>query len=208
MTAPGNPGAAAERSTKRCAESKSQETRHRLPHDLSDRRGSLDHAKEIYDFLVSLGPVLHGFNVEEQEGVNQTSTLTDRSDRVERFFQELYDLARENGFDPPIREFENVCGSIAAGSGSDDNQQFTLIGFDHFGRWRLHDVFTRTTGDVRKAYGGLEIGNVKTVSFRGALEGDEVPTIITDVSAGVKRCAGRLRIFRRLWRWRTGEQVV
>jgi uncharacterized protein len=150
---------------------------------------SLGHAKEIYEFLVSLGPVLIGFNVEEQEGVNQTSTLTDRSDRVEGFFQELYDLARENGFDPPIREFENACGSIASCSAPDTNQQicpYRILTISVDGEFTTFSP--ELLGMSAKPYGGLAIGNVKTDSFRGALEGAKYQQMYADVSAGVKRC--------------------
>jgi uncharacterized protein len=150
---------------------------------------SLDHAKEIYDFLVSLEPVLIGFNVEEQEGVNQTSTLTNRSDRVERFFQELYDCARENSFDPPIREFENACGAIAAGGGSDVNQQvypYRILTISVDGAFTTFSP--ELLGMSSKAYGSLEIGNVKTDSFRGALQNPKYNQMASDIFAGVKRC--------------------
>jgi uncharacterized protein len=157
---------------------------------------SLDHAKEIYDFLVSLGSVLLGFNVEEQEGVNQTSTLTDRNDRVERFFQELYDLARENGFDPPIREFENACCAIAAGNGTDGNQQvypYRILTISVDGAFTTFSP--ELLGMNSTAYGGLEIGNVKTDSFRGALEGSKYLQLSTDVFEGVKSCAQSCEYF-------------
>ena len=150
---------------------------------------SLDHAKEIYDFLTSLEPVLLGFNVEEQEGVNQTSSLTDRSDRVERFFQELYDRGRENAFEPPIREFENACGAIAVGSGPEFNQQvcaYRILTISVDGAFTTFSP--ELLGMTSKAYGGLEIGNVKTDSFRGALESPKYQQLSTDVFAGVKRC--------------------
>ena len=91
---------------------------------------SLGHAKEIYEFLVSLGPVLIGFNVEEQEGVNQTSTLTDRSDRVEQFFQELYDLAPEKM--ASIHQFVSLKMPVVlspSGSAPDTNQQICPYGY-------------------------------------------------------------------------------
>jgi uncharacterized protein len=150
---------------------------------------SLGHAKEIYDFLVSLEPVLIGFNVEEQEGVNQTSTLTNRSDRVERFFQELYDCARGNAFEPPIREFENACGAIAAGGGSDFNQQiypYKILTISVDGAFTTFSP--ELLGMSAKAYGSLEIGNVKTDSFRGALQNPKYQQLASDIFAGVKRC--------------------
>jgi uncharacterized protein len=39
-----------------------------------------------------------------------------------------------------------------------------------------------------KAYGSLEIGNVKTDSFRGALQNPKYNQMATDIFAGVKRC--------------------
>ncbi len=125
---------------------------------------SLDHAKEIYDFLVSLEPVLIGFNVEEQEGVNQTST-------------------------PPIREFENACGAIAAGGGSDFNQQvypYRILTISVDGAFTTFSP--ELLGMSSKAYGSLEIGNVKTDSFRGALQNPKYNQLASDIFAGVKRC--------------------
>jgi uncharacterized protein len=150
---------------------------------------SLDHAKEIYEFLVSLKPVLLAFNVEEQEGVHQSSSLTDRTDRVEQFFRELYYLGKADSFDPPIREFENACGSIAAGGASDFNTQvypyriFTVSVEGDFTTFS-----PELLGMKSEAYGPLEIGNIKTDSPRGALDSAKFKRLSTDVFAGVKRC--------------------
>ena len=150
---------------------------------------SLDHAKEIYEFLVSLKPVLLAFNVEEQEGVHRSSSLTDRTDRVERFFRELYYLGKADSFEPPIREFENACGSIAAGGGSDFNTQvypyriFTVSVEGDFTTFS-----PELLGMKSEAYGPLEIGNIKTDSPRMALHSAKFKRLSTDVFAGVKRC--------------------
>jgi uncharacterized protein len=157
---------------------------------------SLDHAKEIYDFLASLRPCLLAFNVEEQEGAHQTSSLTDRTDRVERFFQELYDVARENAFDPPVREFENACGSIAAGGGSDCNTQvlpYKILSVSVDGAFSTFSP--ELLGMTSKAYGSLDLGNIKTDSLRGALAFPKYQQLSSAVFDGVKRCADTCEYF-------------
>jgi len=120
---------------------------------------SLEHAKEIYEFLVSLKPVLLAFNVEEQEGVHQNSSLTDRTDRVERFFRELYYLGKANSFEPPIREFENACGSIAAGGGKRfQHAGLPVSNIYRLGGRRFHHVLARVTR--------YEVGSVWTFGNR------------------------------------------
>jgi uncharacterized protein len=150
---------------------------------------SLDQANEIYDFLASLKPCLLAFNVEEQEGIHETSSLADRSDRVERFFQELYDVARTNAFDPPIREFENACGSIATGGGSDFNTQvfpYRILTISVDGAFTTFSP--ELLGMTSKAYGSLELGNIKTDSLRGALLSKKYEQLSSAIFAGVKRC--------------------
>jgi uncharacterized protein len=150
---------------------------------------SLGHAKEVYQFLASLKPCLLAFNVEEQEGAHQSSSLTDRSDRVERFFQELYDVARENAFDPPIREFENACGSIAAGGGSDFNTQvrpYKILSVAVEGAFSTFSP--ELLGMTSQAYGSLDLGNIKTDSLRGALRSHQYEKLASAIFAGVKRC--------------------
>jgi uncharacterized protein len=150
---------------------------------------SLGHAQEIYDFLVSLKPCLLAFNVEEQEGVHETSSLTDRSDRVERFFQELYDAARGNAFDPPVREFENACGSIANGGGSDFNTQvfpYRILTISVDGAFTTFSP--ELLGMTSKAYGSLELGNIRNDSLKGALLSPKYKQLSSAILAGVKRC--------------------
>jgi uncharacterized protein len=150
---------------------------------------SLDYAKEIYEFLVSLKPCLLAFNVEEQEGIHETSSLTNRSDRVERFFQELYDVAREHAFDPPVREFENACGSIATGGGSEFNTQIFPYRILTVSVDGLFATFSpELLGMTSKAYGSLEIGNIKTDSLRAALRSPKYEQLFSAIYSGVKRC--------------------
>ena len=150
---------------------------------------SLDYAKEIYEFLVSLKPCLLAFNVEEQEGIHETSSLTNRSDRVERFFQELYDVAREHAFDPPVREFENACGSIATGGGSEFNTQIFPYRILTVSVDGLFTTFSpELLGMTSKAFGSLEIGNIKTDSLRVALQSPKYEQLFSAIYSGVKRC--------------------
>src|SRR5260370_23027251 len=130
-----------------------------------------------------------GFKVQEQEGVNQQPPLQIGSDGEKHFFQESYVCARENAFEPPIREFENACGAIAAGGGSGTNQQVYPYGILTVSVDGAFTTFSpELLGMSAKKYGALEIGNVKTDSFREALQTPKYHQLASDIFAGVKRC--------------------
>jgi hypothetical protein len=91
-------------------------------------------------------------------------------------------------FDPPIREFENACGSIATGGGSDFNTQifpYRILTVSVDGSFTTFSP--ELLGMTSKAYGSLEIGNIRTDSLRGALQSPKYQQLFLAIASGVER---------------------
>ena len=80
---------------------------------LTDR--SLDRPDELYQFFKDLDPLEVGFNIEEIEGINTTSSLAGDGmrDKVTRFFARLLHLVRQDKAPLRIRELENGRSRLA-----------------------------------------------------------------------------------------------
>jgi uncharacterized protein len=75
---------------------------------------SLDHASSMFSFFKELGTQEIGFNVEELEGENSSSSLMSEGQRhrINRFWQQLYDLYERSDGNMRIREFERARKAI------------------------------------------------------------------------------------------------
>lgn len=157
---------------------------------------SLECPEQIYSFLKSLDPDYVAFNVEEQEGVNSTSSLHGKEKSVESFFRTIYQRAKANDFSPPIREFESAWRSIQSGQGSRQNCQL----------WPYRMFVVGVTGDFTTfspellgmdspTYGSLCLGNVLTDSPRTVAGKEKLLHLFQDIHVGVKRCEDTCEYF-------------
>ncbi len=150
---------------------------------------SLDSASEVYSFLRSLKPVQIGFNVEECEGANATSSLEDSSDRVDAFFRQVYRHAKQNEFDPPIREFEESFLAIENGIEKGGNTQvrpYRIFSVSVTGEFSTFSP--ELLGSTSAGYGSLDLGNVRTDSPRELADSKKFLQIFGDIEAGISKC--------------------
>lgn len=75
---------------------------------------SLDHADAIFHFFRELGVRELGFNVEELEGDHASSSLNGEAalDKMEKFWQRLYELQEAAGGAVEVREFRRATNAI------------------------------------------------------------------------------------------------
>ena len=79
-------------------------------------RDALAHPKEMYEFLRELGVETCGFNAEELEGVNASSTQflsSSAKEDARAFYQELFRLAHRDGSLDMVRELSKGLDAIA-----------------------------------------------------------------------------------------------
>jgi uncharacterized protein len=159
---------------------------------------SLDFPDEIFEFYLKNGISRVGFNIEEIEGVNQSSTLKDDSmnEKLRRFFLRLYHLQNASRGAVKIREFDRAFNAIAQASGgpgpqndrhNDQATPFEIISVDCAGNF---STFSPELLGVKSAdYGDFCFGNVMTDNFQEAATGDKFIRVLRDINSGLELCA-------------------
>jgi uncharacterized protein len=164
---------------------------------------SLDYPNEIFDFLCENKVRWVGFNVDEIENWNISSSLKEGNDDVSRetankyglFFSTLYDNWRKNSKKIVIREFDHLLDMIHIKFSNpsyrripDETKDLAIITIQKNG-----DITTSSpelAGGVSKEYNNFTIGNINTINNL-----DEVQNNATylrmkdDIKVGVENCA-------------------
>jgi uncharacterized protein len=161
---------------------------------------SLDHADEIFEFFLNLGAIQIGFNIEELEGTNSSSTISSASgDKVEAFFRRIYTLQQKATEYLPIREFDRAYSAIANVTGNEStsgNQQttpFGILSIDWNGN--ISSFSPELLGSASAAYNNFIFGNVQTDSLETLLQNPLFLRISTEIHAGVENCATQCEYF-------------
>jgi uncharacterized protein len=161
---------------------------------------SLDHPEEIFEFFLNLGAFQIGFNIEELEGINRSSTLSSAANgNVEAFFRRLYTLQQKAGKYLPIREFDRAFSAIANVTGREctsGNQQtipFGILSIDWNGN--ISSFSPELLGSASATYNNFIFGNVQTDSLETLLQNPLFLRISTEIHAGVQNCATQCEYF-------------
>ena len=154
---------------------------------------SLDYPDEIYDFYVEQGIVEVGFNVEEIEGPNRSSTLAGGAaeTRYRRFLERFFDLASRPAHPLRVREFDSSIAAILHGGTSEppptqESHPFAIVSIDHRGDFTTFSP--ELLGLATERYGSFALGNVATHALDAVLRSPAYASIAGDVAAGVARC--------------------
>ncbi len=163
-------------------------------------RDSLDHADEIYRYLVGNGVRDIAFNIEEKEGAHQSSSLEHEGveDRVRRFMSRIYELNREPHDGDPItvRELARLEGAILGWSplhdkvmryyGTQETSPFKIISVDWDGNFSTYSP--EMLGMAIPPFGSLHFGNVLTQTFADAIGSAKFQQVARSIQSGVDRC--------------------
>ena len=158
---------------------------------------SLGCADEIVDFFLELGIGDVGFNVDEQEGINGTSTLADRDERVLAFFERVFERAAAIPERLRVRELIDALDRVARGlpvravrgRPLPDNPQvmpFATTTVDWAGGFSCFSPELIDQHDPR--LGSFVWGNVLRDSMIGALGSEHFGGVFDDILAGVAAC--------------------
>jgi uncharacterized protein len=154
---------------------------------------ALDYPDELYAFYVEHGVEQVGFNVEEIEGPNKTSSLSAENAtlRYQAFMSRFFDLAMGNQPELKVREFESMIAAVLyagpeRGVPSQEAAPFAIISVDCDGNFSTFSP--ELLGLQSATYAGFAIGNVVQHSFAEAAKSARYRAMAADVAAGVSKC--------------------
>jgi uncharacterized protein len=165
---------------------------------------SLDYAEEIFSFFLNLGVKNLGFNIEEKEGTNLSSSLERRDidERIKRFFWKTYDLQKRHGNKLKIREFDRSFQTIATsdlerpGSADAVNDQVSpikILSIDYAGYFSTFSPELLGMKDVQ--HGDFIFGNVHEDSFESIWTRPNFIETLIEINKGVERCRSECEYF-------------
>ena len=151
---------------------------------------SLDFPDEIFNFFIEHQIRNVGFNIEETEGANKSSSLEKDSveERYRAFMTRLYELAKSTKGYFKVREFEQTKSFIYRERNTLQGQftPFTMINIAYNGDF---STFSPELLSMKSLdYGDFILGNVRQNSFDSVCQTDKFNRINRDIQAGVKLC--------------------
>ncbi len=146
--------------------------------------------EDFWAFFETLGATQVAFNVEEQEGINALSTLTeDGYGDFRRFVERIAEL-RRSGPKLRQREFDGMRGHLTAPPGSDlqraDNMPGAIINIDFEGN--VTTFSPELLGAEHDDYGTFHWGNVHRDDWQGVVSHPNFRKAYADILAGVALC--------------------
>lgn len=159
---------------------------------------SLDYPDEIFNFFIENNLTDVGFNLEETEGIHQSSSLASREleNRYKAFIQRIWDLTAANQGQFKIREFENLCNLIYKDcrlDKTDMNSPFVIVSVDYQGNFSTFDPELLSV--KTKDYGDFILGHVLTDSLESVCHTEKFHKIYHDMKAGVEKCQQTCQYF-------------
>jgi uncharacterized protein len=165
---------------------------------------SLDFPDEIFQFFLDHEIHAVGFNIEELEGVNQTSTLRkDFADqKIKNFFRRIHQLQKQSDGIVGIREFDRAYQAIAQSALDDQHDDappndqvapFAIVSVAHDGS--ISTFSPELLGMKSPEYGDFYFGNVMTDDFRDVADSVKFQNVLKDIQSGVRLCSEECEYF-------------
>lgn len=168
-------------------------------------KNSLDYADAIFDFFKNNGFHQLGLNIEEQEGVNQSSSLSDSptNERIIYFYQRIFERYMDSDRTMSIREFDKSFGALLRDLELTDirkhkihshqTEHFGILSVDYQGNFSTFSP--ELLGQHHDLYGDFNLGNVHTDTLMSALTTKKFHKIKNDIVKGIKRCKAECEYF-------------
>jgi uncharacterized protein len=165
---------------------------------------ALDFPDEVFQFFLDNDIRQVGFNVEELEGVNLTSTLMHDSvdQRIKDFFRRIYCLQKESDGIVEIREFDRAYQAIAQARIDDEQsisphndqvEPFAIISVAYDGS--ISTFSPELLGMKSPEYGDFYFGNVMTADLNDVASGGNFQNVLKDIQTGVRLCSDGCEYF-------------
>ena len=154
---------------------------------------ALAYPDELFDFYRTNGINSVGFNVEEIEGPNISSSLlgSGMRERFRRFFRRFVDLACSA--DPPmvVREFQTSTAALlgpryVAGSRTQENKPWAIVNIDCDGNFSTYSP--ELLGFSSPRHGSFALGNVFRDSLDDVIASERFRALEEEIARGVEMC--------------------
>src|SRR5262249_16668250 len=153
-------------------------------------RDSLDYPDEIFHFFLDHGMYHIGFNIEEVEGINRSSSLTTAPTeaRYRAFMQRFYALTQSTHGKLKVREFDHIRHLILDKKPIEVGQftPFSMINIAYDGNFSTFspELLSMESPD----YGNFLLGNVIRDPFESVCQTAKFRRMNADIQAGVRLC--------------------
>lgn len=153
---------------------------------------ALDHPDALFRFYVDNDIRRVGFNIEEVEGINVSSSLDAErsSERVRSFFARFLELTLGSGERLEVREFAGLGNFILEGSGfaerNQENTPMRILNVDSGGNFSTFSP--ELLGVESGPYGDFFLGNVLRDDLDVVESTPKFRRIVGDVEIGIAEC--------------------
>lgn len=159
---------------------------------------SLEFPEEIFNFFLDHEIRKVGFNIDEQEGANLSSSFerVGVEEPYRAFMKRFYELVKSTNGYLKIREFDNIINFIYHETNYSIQGQFipfTLLNIAWNGDFSTFSP--EILSMPSSIYGNFILGNVLNDSFASARETDKFKRINQDIQAGVDLCQRTCQYF-------------
>lgn len=159
---------------------------------------SLDFSDEVFNFFLKNDIRYIGFNIDEQEGVNQLSSFEGIGveGRYRAFMKRFYELVKSHNGYLKVREFDNIIKAIYYGTDGSIKGQFTPFTMVNIAYDGNFSTFSPELLSMPSSiYGDFILGNVQNDSFESACKTNKFKRINQDIQAGVNLCKQTCQYF-------------
>jgi uncharacterized protein len=183
--------------------------KHKVPfHSISViTADALDQPDEVFNFFLENEIHSVGFNIEEQEGIHQISTLGGNNDnvttsaKIEKFMRRCYELQKGSEGQVRIREFDRAFQALARTeemdkevmSHNDQSMAFGIISIDWQGN--ISTFSPELLGGKSVKYGEFCFGNTMTDSLLDIKKNPGFIRIADEIQEGMKMCQDSCEYF-------------
>jgi uncharacterized protein len=163
-------------------------------------RETLGAPDELAEFFLGEGVDRIGFNIEEIEGINTSSSLAKEGARAEfaRFLARFLDRAEKSGR-LQVREMDGMLNWLRSpgfgqARGNEQNTPLEIITVTHSGE--IATFSPELVGLSHAKFGDFTVGNVASTSLDEILSSKRFQMLCEEIAAGVAACAAQCPYFR------------
>ena len=159
---------------------------------------SLNFADEIFRFFLEQHITRVGFNIEEIEGMNTSSSLqkSGTETRYVKFMRRINELTKNAPQSFVVREFEHILNFIVQDSYIEQSEQtipFSMLSIDCDGNFTTFSP--EFLGLKSLIYGDFVLGNVENDTFESVYTSQKFQKIYQDITNGVELCRNTCEYF-------------
>ncbi len=152
---------------------------------------AMEDPEGMYRFFRDNGIYSVGFNVEEQEGVNTSSSMqgVEKEEQYRQFLRVFWDLSEQDGFPVVLREFREVIHMVRNNQRLNQNElnrPYSILSVDWQGNFSTFDPELLSVATTR--YGTFNIGNIKDTSLIEATRSEIFNRLWSEMLSGVNKC--------------------